>query len=102
MFPHWRYHHECVENVTIGTTNGTTFPVKVGTNTCNALIDAGATRSVMSEKYYQTFMLPQMKDLYNVSVRSASGSNLQPLELVDCSFHLGQQALPLILPCVKT
>ena len=60
MCPLWRYCHEFVENVTIGTTNGVTFPSKVGITTCNALIDTGATRSVMSEKYYQILILPQM------------------------------------------
>ena len=90
MSPLWKY-HELVENVTIGTTNGTTFSAKVGTITCIALIDAGPTRSVMSEKYYQTLMLPQMKHLYNVPVRSASGSNLQSLRLGNCSFYLGSQ-----------
>ena len=55
------------------------LPAKVGKTTYNVLIETGATRTVMSEKYYQTLMLPQMKHLYNVSVRLASGSNLQPL-----------------------
>ena len=32
---------------------GTTFPTKVGNTMCNALIDTGATRSCMSEKYYK-------------------------------------------------
>ena len=80
-----RCYHDFVENVTIGTTNSTTFHVKVGPTTCNALIDTVAASSVMSEKYYQTLMLPQMKHLNNVSVRSASRSNLQPLGLVNCS-----------------
>ena len=41
-----------VKNVTIGNTNGATFPAKVGTTTSNALTDTGATRSVMNEKCY--------------------------------------------------
>ena len=32
---------------------GTTFPTKIGTSMCNALIDTGATKSCISEKYYQ-------------------------------------------------
>ena len=42
-----------MEEVIIGTEQGTTFPTKIGTLMCNALIDTGATRSCISEKYYQ-------------------------------------------------
>ena len=43
--------------VIIGTEQGTTFPTKIGTTICNALIDTGATRSCMSEKYYKRLHL---------------------------------------------
>ena len=39
------------EEVIIGLEQGTTFPTKIGTTICNALIDTGATRSCMSEKF---------------------------------------------------
>ena len=39
------------EEVIIGSEQGTTFPTKIGTTMCNALIDTSATRSCMSEKY---------------------------------------------------
>ena len=42
------------EEVVIGSEQGTTFPTKVGSTLCNALIDTGATRSCMSETYYKT------------------------------------------------
>ena len=48
-----------MEEVIIGTEQGTTFPTKIGTSMCNALIDTGATKSCISEKYYQ--QLPSMK-----------------------------------------
>ena len=38
------------EEVVIGLEQGTTFPTKIGTSVCNALIDTGATRSCISEK----------------------------------------------------
>ena len=41
------------EEVVIGSEQGTTFPTKIGTSLCNALIDTGAIRSCISEKYYQ-------------------------------------------------
>ena len=40
-----------MEEVVIRSEQGTTFPTKVGTTLCNALIDTGATRSCMSEMY---------------------------------------------------
>ena len=45
------------EEVIIGSEQGTAFPTKVGTTMCNALIDTGATRSCMSEKYYRKLHL---------------------------------------------
>ena len=57
---------------------------------CNALIDTGATRSYISEKYYQNLSLAKIQFLQNVSVRSATGSNLTPIGLVNCSFKLGK------------
>ena len=39
------------EEVIIESEQGTTFPTKIGTTMCNALIDTGATRSCISEKY---------------------------------------------------
>ena len=47
------------EEVIIGTEQGTTFPTKSGTSMCNTLIDTGATKSCISESYYQ--QLPSTK-----------------------------------------
>ena len=41
------------EEVVIGSEQGTTFPMKVGSTLCNASINPGATRSCMSEAYYR-------------------------------------------------
>ena len=77
-----------MEEVIIGMEQGTTFPTKIGTSMCNALIDTGATKSCISEKYYQ--QLPSMKIQYlkNISVKSATGRNLTPLGMINCSFEL--------------
>ena len=69
---------------------GTTFPTKVGATLCNALIDTGATRSCMSEAYYSTLHLNSIHSLSNTCVRSATGNNLSPLEIVNCTFELGK------------
>ena len=74
------------EEVIIVTEQGTTFPTKIGTSMCNALIDTGTTRSCISEKYYQNLPLTRIHHLKNISVRSATGSNLSPLGLINCSF----------------
>ena len=48
------------DEVIIGTEQGMTFPTKIGTSMCNALIDTGATKSCISEKYYQSLSLTKM------------------------------------------
>ena len=57
-----------MEEVIIGTEQGTNFPTKIGTSMCNALNDTGATKSCISEKFYQH--LPSIK--------------------INCSFELGK------------
>ena len=69
----------CTEEVIIGTEQGTTFPTKIGTSMCNALIDTSAIKSCISERYYQQLPIIKMQKLDHISVRSATGSNLTPL-----------------------
>ena len=49
------------DKVIIGTEQGTTFPTRIGTSMCNALIDTGVTISCISEKYYQSLSLTKMQ-----------------------------------------
>ena len=46
----------------------------------------------MSEAYYQKLHLNKIHLLSNICVRSATGSNLSPLGIVDCTFELGKIA----------
>ena len=78
-----------MEEVIIGSEQGTTFPTKVGTTVCNALTDTGATRCCISEEYCRMLQLSKIHLLQNISVRSATGSNLAPVGLVNCTFMLG-------------
>ena len=78
------------EEVIIGSQQGTTFPTKIGTTMCNALIDIGATRSCMGEKYYKKLQLAKIHLLQIVNVKLATGSNLAPVGLVSCAFELGK------------
>ena len=56
---------------------------------CNALIDTNATKSCTSEKYFQSLSLTKIQFIQNISVRSATGSNLTSIGL-NCSFELGR------------
>ena len=78
------------EEVIIGTEHGMTFPTHIGTSICHALIDTGATMSCISEKYYQSLPLNKIQFMQNINIRSATGSNLIPLGLINCSFELGK------------
>ena len=78
------------EEVIIGSKQGTTFPTKIGTTMCNALIDTGATRSCMSGKYYKKLQLAKIHLLQNINVKLATGRNLAPVGLVSCTFELGK------------
>ena len=77
------------EEVVIGLEQGNTFPTKMGTTVCNALIDTGATMCCISEEYCRKLQLMKNHLLLNVNVRSATGSNLALIGLVNCSFVLG-------------
>ena len=81
---------DSAEEVIIGSEQGTTFPTKVGSTLCNALIDTGATKSCMSESYYKMLHLDGIHSVVNTRVRSATGSNLSPLGIVNCTLKLGK------------
>ena len=52
-----------MEEVNIGIEQGTTFPTKIGTSMCNTLIDTYATKSCISERYYQQLPSTKMQHL---------------------------------------
>ena len=81
---------DSAEEVIIGSEQGTTFPTKVGSTLCNALIDTGTTKSCMSESYYKMLHLDNIHSVFNTHVRSATGSNLSPLGIVNCALKLGK------------
>ena len=81
------------EEVVIGSEHGMAFPSKIGTTVCNALIDTGATRSCMNEKYYKKIQLAKIHLLQNVNVKLATGSNLAPVGLVNCTFQIRESQI---------
>ena len=52
------------------------------------MIDTGATKSCISEKYYQQLPWMKIQHFKNISVKSATGSNSTPLGMINCSFEL--------------
>ena len=76
-----------MELVTVGATVSATLEHTV----CNALINTEATRSCLSEEYYQQLLLPGLNPVQKLQVRTASGSNLQPTGTIICNFKLGKQ-----------
>ena len=46
----------------------------------------------MSESYHKTLQLKSICSLVNTHVRSATGSNLAPLGIINCTFELGKSA----------
>ena len=77
---------EFVEVITLSLTRGAVFPVSTAGVICNALIYTSATRSYISETFYNQLIMAA-KDFHLV-VMSASGSTLCPMGIVQCSFQL--------------
>ena len=50
---------------------GATVPATLEHTLCNALVDTGVTRSCLSEEYYQQLLLPGLKPVHKLQVRTA-------------------------------
>ena len=70
---------------------GATVSATLEHTLCNALVDTGATRSCLSEEYYQQLLLPGLKPVHKLQIRTASGSSLCPTGTITCDFKLGKQ-----------
>ena len=86
--PCWKQIKGYIIEVTVGSTKGATVPVQIGQSQCNALVDTGASKSIISEEYFQQLMLPDLKQVYNIDIRSASGNRIKILELTECIFSI--------------
>ena len=53
------------------------------------MIDTGATKSCISEKFYHSLPTIKMQNVGNISVKSTTSSDLTPLGVISCSFELG-------------
>ena len=75
----------------MGSAVGATIPATFGQTKCNVLIDTEAMKSCMSQTYYQQLMLPSMRPIHTYQVRSATGSNLCPLDTTECGFKIEEK-----------
>ena len=71
-----------VKVITLNLTRGVTFQVTIAGVNCNAFIDTGATRSCISETFYNQLMLPWLLKAFCLVVTSASGITLCPMGIV--------------------
>ena len=74
-----------VNSVTVGSAIGATIPTTFGQTKCNVLIDTEATKSCMSQAYYQQLMLSATRTIQNCNIRSA---NLCPIGITECEFKI--------------
>ena len=89
----WGKRHQsvCVHEVVVGLKRGTTFTAHISNKRCHALVNTGASCSCMSLAFYEQLSLPPVNKLVGTMVQSATGSNLEPLGIVECSVKLGQK-----------
>ena len=87
-----RHKENCMAQVIIGSSKGTTSQTKIGNVICNALGDTGASGSCISERFYRKLNLQSFKALCKTNVRSTTGSNIVPLGIVNCLFTLGTES----------
>ena len=88
--------------VTVGSV---TIPTTFGQTKCIVPIDTGAMKSCMSQAYYQQLMLPSTRPIHTYQVKSANGSNLCPIGLLNVNLKLDKGSIRMILqnlirPCI--
>ena len=94
--------------VTVGSAMGATIPTTFGQTKCNVLIDTGAMKSCMSQAYYQQLMLPATRTLHSCNIKSANGTNLCPIGIIEGEFKIGMKEYKndfivcknLVRPCI--
>ena len=75
----------------MGSERGTTFLATINKTVCNALIDTGASRSCIIEKFYKQINLPPVRELLRTHLRPATGGSLSPIGTTQCTFKLGEK-----------
>ena len=86
-----RHHEEGIHQVIVGSERGSTFPIRIEQLICNALIDTGASRSCISDKFYKQLNLPPIQELFQMHIWSATGGSLSSLGTTQCIFKIGEK-----------
>ena len=80
---------EFVEVITLSLTRDTAFPITIAGINFSALIDTSATRSCISETFYNQLTLPWLLKAFCLAGASASSNTLGLMGIVQCLFKLG-------------
>ena len=94
--------------VTVGSAIGATIPTTFRQTRCNVLIDTGAMKGCMSQAYYQQLMLPTTRTLHSCNIKSANGTDLCPIGIIESEFKIGMKEYKndfivcknLVRPCI--
>ena len=80
-----------VHEIDLDNVSGADVKLKIADKVNVALVDTGAECSCMSEETHRIHGSSQLKSLFNINVRSASGTNLEPMAVATYSFTLGNK-----------
>ena len=80
-----------VHEIDLENVSGADVKLKIADQVNVALVDTGAACSCMSEETHRVHGSGPLKSLFNINVRSASGTNLEPMGVATYSFTLGNK-----------
>ena len=78
-----------VYEIDLEDSHGAEVTLQIGKNSDIALVDTGAYCSCMSEESYNLHNTAPLRAICNINVKTASGTNLEPLGIAECNFKLG-------------
>ena len=78
-----------VYEIDLEDSHGAEVKLQIGKNSDIALVDTGAYCSCMSEESYHLHNTAPLRAICNINVKTASGTNLEPLGIAECNFKLG-------------
>ena len=80
-----------VHEIDLDNVSGADIKLKIADKINVALVDTGAACSCMSEETHKIHGSSPLRSLLNINVRSASGTNLEPMGVATYSFTLANK-----------
>ena len=80
-----------VHEIDLDNVSGADVKLRIADQVNVALVDTGAACSCMSEETHRVHGSGPLKSLFNINVRSASGTNLEPMGVATYTFTLGNK-----------